>query len=632
MSSSTTASTVWTRLLSTASNDSASAIAIGADGFLYIAGVTQGNLDGQANGGGEDAFLSKFSSDGSRIWTRLIASTDVLLDGTYREAANGVAIGSDGAIYVAGSIRGSVDGQNFSGGNVDAFVTKFSSDGNRAWTRLIGSSGAETAYALTVGADGSIYVAGVTEGVGSLDGIPRNISSLRDGFVTKFNPDGTKSWTRLISSEGVDQAYALTTGSDGFIYVSGVTTGSLNGQVNSGGVDAFLTKVATDGSLIWTRTLGTGDWVEGNALTSTSDGSIYVAGLARGTLDGLASYGMEDAFIAKYNANGVKAWTRTLGTSAGDRAYGLATASDGSIFVAGLANGVLDSQASAGSNDVFVARYDADGTKVWTKQFGSSNHDQANAVVAGSSGAIYVAGSADGNLNGEVGLGTWSSSDAFAVKLSQTTTTNNASQSSSNASATPLPICFLKGTQVRLTSGETRVESLTLNQALESTKEQAQVKWIGYQRRTPEFAQFDDYLPVKICAGALEKNVPVRDLYLSPDHAVLVDGHLIHAQALVNGRTIIKMTEWQGDIEYYHIEAENHEIIFAEGVPCETFIDNVSREQFDNYAEYQALYPYTQMMRELPLPRVKFRRQMPSAIWRRLMERADLITATQDQA
>ena len=169
------------------------------------------------------------------------------------------------------------------------------------------------------------------------------------------------------------------------------------------------------------------------------------------------------------------------------------------------------------------------------------------------------------------------------------------------------PICFLKGTQVRLTSGEACVESLMLNQAVEGANEQALVKWIGRQRRTPEFAQFDDYLPVKICAGALAENAPVRDLYLSPDHAVLVDGHLIHAQALVNGRTIIKMTEWEGDIEYYHIETENHEIIFAEGVPCETFIDNVSREQFDNYAEYQALYPYTQMMRELPLPRVKFK-------------------------
>jgi hypothetical protein len=195
------------------------------------------------------------------------------------------------------------------------------------------------------------------------------------------------------------------------------------------------------------------------------------------------------------------------------------------------------------------------------------------------------------------------------------------------------PICFARGTQINTARGLALVESLNSDATvIDFNGKNANVKWIGYQRRTPEFAQFDDYLPVKICAGALEENVPVRDLYLSPDHGVLVDGHLIHAQALVNGRTIIKMTEWEGDIEYYHIETENHEIIFAEGVPCETFIDNVSREQFDNYAEYQALHPYTQMMRELPLPRVKFRRQMPSAIWRRLMERADLITAAQDQA
>ena len=56
-------------------------------------------------------------------------------------------------------------------------------------------------------------------------------------------------------------------------------------------------------------------------------------------------------------------------------------------------------------------------------------------------------------------------------------------------------------------------------------------------------------------------------------------------------------------------------------MPCETFIDNVSREQFDNYAEYQALYPNTRMMKELPLPRVKFKRQLPTMIKQRLESR-----------
>jgi Ca2+-binding RTX toxin-like protein len=207
-------------------------------------------------------------------------------------------------------------------------------------------------------------------------------------------------------------------------------------------------------------------------------------------------------------------------------------------------------------------------------------------------------------------------------RTAQSLGNSTASSPTSSSGGTTTPICFLKGTQIDTPFGSITVEALARSQALVSQNQSAQIKWIGYQRRTPEFAQFQDYLPVKISAGALDDHVPLRDLYLSPDHAVLVDGHLIHAKALVNGKTIVQMTEWAGDIEYYHIETEAHEIIYAEGVPCETFIDNVSREQFDNYAEYQALYPNTRMMKELPLPRVKFKRQLPTIIKQRLLERA----------
>jgi hypothetical protein len=191
--------------------------------------------------------------------------------------------------------------------------------------------------------------------------------------------------------------------------------------------------------------------------------------------------------------------------------------------------------------------------------------------------------------------------------------------SNPNSPATPtIPICFARGTRIQIGGQSELVESLMMGDQVSTTTASAAVKWLGYQRRTPGFAQFQDYMPVKISAGALDENVPIRGLYLSPDHAVLVDGHLIHAKALVNGKSIVQMIEWSGDIEYYHIETEAHEIIYAEGVPCETFIDNVSREQFDNYAEYQALYPNTRIMKELPLPRVKFRRQLPTMIKQRL--------------
>jgi len=129
-----------------------------------------------------------------------------------------------------------------------------SSTPTKLWTRLLGTSGFDFASALTTGLDGSIYVSGWTDG--NLDG-QANSGGLSDAFVTKFNPDGTKLWTRLLGTSGDDYAYALTTGLDGSIYVSGFTFGNLDGQANSGGADAFVTKYSADGTKLWTRLLGT---------------------------------------------------------------------------------------------------------------------------------------------------------------------------------------------------------------------------------------------------------------------------------------------------------------------------------------------------------------------------------------
>ena len=96
----------------------------------------------------------------------------------------------------------------------------------------------DRAYALTTGLDGSIYVSGYTEG--ALDG--QTNSGGQDAFLTKYNADGTKAWTKLLGTSSYDRASALTTGLDGSIYVSGWTNGALDGQINSGGYDAFLTK------------------------------------------------------------------------------------------------------------------------------------------------------------------------------------------------------------------------------------------------------------------------------------------------------------------------------------------------------------------------------------------------------
>jgi hypothetical protein len=139
------------------------------------------------------------------------------------------------------------------------------------------------------------------------------------------------------------------------------------------------------------------------------------------------------------------------------------------------------------------------------------------------------------------------------------------------------------------------------------------VKWIGTQRIHPAFA--GDKLPICIRQGALGNDLPARDLFVSPGHALYIDDCLlIDAKALVNGTTITQVTQWEGDVEYFHIETEHHEIILAEGTPAETFMDNVSRTCFNNYSEYESLYPQASEMMELDIPRVSHQRQLPNAV------------------
>lgn len=185
-------------------------------------------------------------------------------------------------------------------------------------------------------------------------------------------------------------------------------------------------------------------------------------------------------------------------------------------------------------------------------------------------------------------------------------------------------VCFCQGTSIRTPAGDRSIENLAVgDEVLNASGAAVRITWIGRQTRHPQIAKMLHDLPIRITAGALGNGLPQRDLYVSPDHAMLVDCCLVHAQALVNGRTIEQVKDWKGNVEYFHIETENHELILAEGAAAETFVDNVSREKFDNYAEYQQLYPVAKPMQELDLPRVCFARQLPRAISRRLEAVAD---------
>ncbi|WP_146343812.1 Hint domain-containing protein [Falsiphaeobacter marinintestinus] len=175
--------------------------------------------------------------------------------------------------------------------------------------------------------------------------------------------------------------------------------------------------------------------------------------------------------------------------------------------------------------------------------------------------------------------------------------------------------CFLSDTAITTRSGEVAVQDLSIGDLICTAEGQTvPVKWIGRQTVMTHFAPAERLMPVRFKAGSLGDGLPHSDLTVTADHAMLIDGVLCNASALVNGTTItrVPLDEMGDTFTVYHIETEAHEIILANGAPAETFIDNVSRRVFDNFAEYEALYGDTPEMTELPYPRAMSARQVPS--------------------
>jgi hypothetical protein len=184
------------------------------------------------------------------------------------------------------------------------------------------------------------------------------------------------------------------------------------------------------------------------------------------------------------------------------------------------------------------------------------------------------------------------------------------------AAGVPSPsFCFLKGTRIETPRGFVSIEELKVGDLIETDLGPVPVKFVGRTSGTLLPLELSGELPVLIKAHAFGAGLPATDLYVSPGHAILLEGSLIHASVLVNGRTVIKTTsaDWPSDrlIEYYNIEFDTHRIIYAEGLAAESFLDIIPRKVLDNFDDYLDLYGEEQPIMELPLPRIQHQRQLP---------------------
>jgi hypothetical protein len=155
--------------------------------------------------------------------------------------------------------------------------------------------------------------------------------------------------------------------------------------------------------------------------------------------------------------------------------------------------------------------------------------------------------------------------------------------------------CFVEGTRILTSHGEVAVEALAVGDqvitARNGTAARRAIRWIGHRSiALDRHADRTLVEPVRIRAGAFGDNKPARELAVSPDHAIYVDGVLIEAKYLVNGVSVRRDTKAR-HVTYFHIELDSHDVLIAEGLTAESYISDGNRSMFANGGALVALHP-----------------------------------------
>ena len=238
------------------------------------------------------------------------------------------------------------------------------------------------ANGVVTDSSGNVYLVGGTKGE-RMNGV--NIGyNMTEIFVIKYNSSGARQWTKVLGTWKKDFANAVNVDSSGNIYLVGATEKDLVAECKKGKQecdnfagkdDLFVVKFDSKGKKKWTKQLGTKRNDRATGVATDSSGNIYVTGYTYWKLDGNTHAGSNDAFVVKYLDNGTKLWTKQFGTPSSDLADGVAVDSSGNVYVVGYTYGDLDGNTNTGASDIFVVKYNSSGTKQWTKQIGSSSQN-----------------------------------------------------------------------------------------------------------------------------------------------------------------------------------------------------------------------------------------------------------------
>jgi uncharacterized delta-60 repeat protein len=374
-----------------------------------------------------DIFIARYNADGTLAWAKRAGGDDY-------EVGFGIAALSDNSTVVTGWFSGSAtfgEGEPnettlVTAGDNDIFIARYNADGTLAWAKRAGGVSFDSGFGITALSDNSTVVTGDFEYSATFgEGEPNEttlVSAGSDVFIARYNANGTLVWAKRAGGDDYEVGFGITALSDNSTVVTGDFKGTATfgeGEPNETTLvsadffsDIFIARYNANGTLAWAKRAGGVSFDSGFGITALSDNSTVVTGDFIGTAafgEGepnettLVSEGSSiyDIFIARYNADGTLAWAKRAGGVSGDVGYRIAALSDNSTVVTGGFGGSATfgegepnetTLVSAGSFDIFIARYNADGTLAWAKRAGGYVVDVGSGITALSDNSTVVTG------------------------------------------------------------------------------------------------------------------------------------------------------------------------------------------------------------------------------------------------
>ncbi|WP_437736665.1 hypothetical protein [Sorangium sp. So ce1335] len=331
------------------------------------------------------------------------------------QTAPALAVDQDDNAIIAGYFQGTLafdPERPISANGPDIYLSKFDPTGKPLWSKRFGDSGFPDVRGTGVDDSGRIILTGEFDSTIDFDGSVVTPGGYRSIFLTQFTPHGDVTWATSIDRGDSTEAPKLAVSTSGDIAILGkqICTPCDSGFTNQ----LWLAKYRHDGSVAWTKRfletdVGTQEVVEHRSTGGVAFdpfGNIVITGSFVGTekfsVVTLTSAGGSDVFVAKFDSEGSVVWSARYGGELSEHGAGIGADSLGNVIIVGNYAGEInfgspaDALTSAGGDDIFVAKFSSAGTHLWSRSFGATGDQHGSAVAVDEANNIVFTGSTTG--------------------------------------------------------------------------------------------------------------------------------------------------------------------------------------------------------------------------------------------